>query len=234
MVRRMGKVYEDITAALDGMLFDGMTIMVGGFGLCGIPENAISHISKAGVKSLTIISNNCGVEGFGLDALLENGQIKKWIGSYIGGNENAIRKYIDGSIQVELIPQGTLAERIRAGGAGIKGFYTRTGVGTVVEEGKEVRIFDGQKYLLEFGLKADLAIVKGYTADHEGNIVYRKTSRNFNPLMATAADKTVVEVEKLVEVGNINPDHIHTPGIYVDRLIEAEFKKDIEFVTTSE
>jgi 3-oxoacid CoA-transferase subunit A len=227
------KIQSDSASALAGLLFDGMTVMAGGFGLCGIPENLILAIRESGVKDLTVVSNNCGVDGFGLGLLLENGQIRKMISSYVGENELFERLYIEGQLEVEFTPQGTLAERIRAGGAGIPAFFTRTGYGTLVAEGKETREFDGEMYVMERGLTADLSIVKAWKADAEGNLVYRKTARNFNPMMATAGKATVVEVEELVEIGSLDKDNIHTPGIFVDRLIKgAKFEKRIERVTT--
>ncbi len=227
------KVKTGAVEALSGLLFDGMTIMAGGFGLCGIPENLIAAIREAGTKDLTVISNNCGVDGFGLGILLENRQIKKMVSSYVGENKLFEQLYLSGELELEFNPQGTLAERIRAGGAGIPAFFTRTGYGTLVAEGKEVREFDGEMYVMERGLTADLAIVKAWKADAEGNLIYRKTARNFNPMMATAGKATVVEVEELVEIGALDKDAIHTPGIYVDRLIKgAKFEKRIERVTT--
>jgi 3-oxoacid CoA-transferase subunit A len=225
----MRKVYPDATAALADVLHDDMTIMAGGFGLCGIPEHLIAAIRASGVKGLTVISNNAGVDGFGLGVLLETRQIRKMISSYVGENKLFAQQYMSGELELEFNPQGTLAERIRAGGAGIPAFYTRTGVGTLVAEGKEVREFDGDLFVMERGLFADLAIVKAWKADTEGNLVYRKTARNFNPPMATAAKVTVAEVEEMVEPGQIDPDHIHTPGIFVKRLIKgAAFEKRIE------
>ena len=224
----MDKCYKDAATALDGLLFDGMTIMAGGFGLCGIPENLIAAINAAGVKDLTVISNNCGVDDFGLGILLKARQIKKMLSSYVGENKEFERQYLSGELELEFNPQGTLAERIRAGGAGIPGFYTRTGVGTVIAEGKEHKAFGGATYILETGLVADLAIVKAWKGDTSGNLVYRKTARNFNPMMATAGKTTVAEVEKIVPVGSLDPDGIHTPGIYVQRLIEGEHEKRIE------
>jgi 3-oxoacid CoA-transferase subunit A len=225
----MRKVYPDATAALADVLHDDMTIMAGGFGLCGIPEHLIAAIKASGVKGLTVISNNAGVDGFGLGILLETRQIRKMISSYVGENKLFAQQYMSGELELEFNPQGTLAERIRAGGAGIPAFYTKTGVGTLVAEGKEVREFDGELYVMERGLFADLAIVKAWKADTEGNLVYRKTARNFNPPMATAAKMTVVEVEELVEPGQIDPDHIHTPGIFVKRLVKGgTFEKRIE------
>lgn len=217
----MLKLYNDASSALAGVLRDGMTIMAGGFGLCGIPENLINAIRDSGVRDLTVISNNAGVDDFGLGLLLQTRQIRKMIASYVGENKTFERQFLDGSLEVELVPQGTLAERIRAGGAGIAGFYTPTGVGTKIAEGKDVREFDGKLYVLERGLKADLAIVKAYMGDHAGNLVYRKTARNFNPMMATAAKVTIAEVEHLVEAGQIDPDCIHTPGIFVQRIVHV-------------
>ena len=227
------KVKSTAAEALAGLLFDGMTIMAGGFGLCGIPENLIAAIRETDVKDLTVVSNNCGVDGFGLGVLLENRQIKKMVSSYVGENKLFEQLYLSGELELEFNPQGTLAERIRAGGAGIPAFFTRTGVGTLVAEGKEVRDFDGELYVMERGLVADLSIVKAWKADAEGNLVYRKTARNFNPMMATAGKATVVEVEEVVAIGALDKDNIHTPGIYVDRLIKgAKFEKRIERVTT--
>jgi 3-oxoacid CoA-transferase subunit A len=228
-----GKVVSDAAAALDGLLSDGMTIMAGGFGLCGIPEHLIDAIRVSGVKDLTVISNNCGIDDFGLGILLAGGQIKKMISSYVGENKLFERLYLSGALELEFNPQGTLAERIRAGGAGIPAFFTKTGVGTLVAEGKEVREFDGEIYVMERGLTADLSIIKAWKADTEGNLVYRKSARNFNPMMATAGRTTVVEVEDVVAIGTFDPDQIHTPGIYVDRLFKgAHFEKRIERVTT--
>ena len=228
-----GKTRNDAAEALAGLLFDGMTIMAGGFGLCGIPENLIAAIKETGVKDLTVVSNNCGVDGFGLGLLLESGQIRKMISSYVGENKLFEQLYLSGALELEFNPQGTLAERIRAGGAGIPAFFTKTGVGTEVAKGKEVREFDGETYVMERGIVADLAIVHAYMGDAEGNLVYRKTARNFNPMMATAGKVTVAEVENLVPVGSIDKDHIHTPGIFVDRIIKgAVYEKRIERVTT--
>ena len=227
------KTSTDASAALAAHLFDGMTIMAGGFGLCGIPENLIAAIRLAGTKNLTVVSNNCGIDGFGLGILLENGQIKKMISSYVGENKLFEQLYLSGALELEFNPQGTLAERIRAGGAGIPAFFTKTGVGTLVAEGKEVRDFDGEAYVMERGLTADLAIVKAYAGDAEGNLVYRKTARNFNPMMATAGRVCIAEVEQLVPVGQLEKDNIHTPGIYVDTVVlGARFEKRIERVTT--
>lgn len=228
----MGKDYKDAQSALDGVLFDGMTIMAGGFGLCGIPENSIEAILQSGVKDLTIISNNCGVDGFGLGKLLDAKRIKKMISSYVGENKEFERQFLSGELELEFNPQGTLAERIRAGGAGIPGFYVKTGVGTVIAEGKDHREFDGETYIMETGLRADLAIVKGWKADTQGNLIYRKTARNFNPMMATAGKVTVAEVEEIVDVGSLDPENIHTPGIFVQRFFKGEFEKRIEQRTT--
>ncbi len=228
------KICSDAAGALEGVLFDGMTIMAGGFGLCGIPENLIAAVRAHGVKDLTVISNNCGVDGFGLGLLLENGQIRKMVSSYVGENKLFEQLYLSGALELEFNPQGTLAERIRAGGAGIPAFFTKTGFGTVIADGKETREFDGEWYVMERALKADLALVKAYRGDAEGNLVYRKTARNFNPMMAAAAAVTIAEVEVLAPVGTMDPDQIHTPGIYVDRLFQgARFEKRIERVTTT-
>jgi len=228
-----GKVRAATAEALDGLLFDGMTIMAGGFGLCGIPENLIAAIRESGVKDLTVISNNCGVDGFGLGVLLGNGQIRKMISSYVGENKLFAELYLSGALELEFNPQGTLAERIRAGGAGIPAFFTKTGVGTLVAEGKEVREFDGELYVMERGLTADLSIVKAWQGDAEGNLIYRMTARNFNPMMATAGKACVVEVEELVAIGEFDANAIHTPGIYVDRIVKgAVFEKRIEQLTT--
>ena len=226
------KLYDNAAAALDGLLFDGMTIMSGGFGLCGIPELSIAAIRDAGVKDLTIISNNAGVDGFGLGQLLETRQIRKMISSYVGENKEFERQYLAGELELEFNPQGTLAERCRAGGAGIPGFYTKTGVGTVIADGKEHREFNGETYILESGLTADIAIVKAWKGDAQGNLVYRHTAMNFNPEMATSGKVTIAEVEEIVPVGSLNPDHIHTPAIFVQRIIQGEHEKRIEKVTT--
>jgi 3-oxoacid CoA-transferase subunit A len=217
----MNKVYADARSALAGLLKDGMTIMAGGFGLCGIPEALIFAIRDSGVKNLTVVSNNCGIDGVGLGVLLDSRQIKKMIASYVGENKTFAQQYLAGELEIEFNPQGTLAERIRAGGAGIPAFFTRTGVGTMIAEDKEVREFDGRRYVMERGLVADLSIIHAYRGDTEGNLSYRKTARNFNPPMATAGKVTVAEVEHLVEPGDINPDHIVTPGIYVQRMIHV-------------
>jgi len=227
------KVRPGAAEALEGLLFDGMTIMAGGFGLCGIPENLIAAIRAAGVKDLTVVSNNCGVDDFGLGVLLAGGQIKKMISSYVGENKLFEQLYLSGQLELEFNPQGTLAERIRAGGAGIPAFFTKTGVGTIVAEGKEVREFDGELYVMERALKADLSIVKAWKGDEAGNLVYRKTARNFNPMMATAGAATLAEVEQLVPAGALDKDEIHTPGIFVDRIFQgARFEKRIEQLTT--
>ena len=223
------RIYDSPARALDGILFDGMTIMSGGFGLSGNPENLIPAIGAAGVRRLTVISNNCGADGFGLWTLLANGQISKMISSYVGENKLFEQLYLSGELELELSPQGTLAERIRAGGAGIPAFYTRTGVGTLVAQGKPTEEFSGETYVREAWLKADLAIVKAWKGDTAGNLIYRKTARNFNPMMATAAKITVAEVEEIVEAGQLDADAIHTPGIYVDRMIKGEaYEKRIE------
>ena len=226
------KVYDSPAAALEGLLFDGMTIMSGGFGLSGNPERLIPAIMAAGTKGLTVISNNCGADGFGLWMLLQSRQIKKMIASYVGENKLFEQQYLAGELELELNPQGTLAERIRAGGAGIPAFYTKTGVGTVVAEGKPVEEFEGQLYVRETWLRADVAIVKAWKADTAGNLVYRRTARNFNPNMATAGKVTVAEVEEIVPVGSLDPEAIHTPGIYVDRVIKSTInEKKIEKLT---
>jgi len=215
------KVYTDATDALAGLLKDGMVVMAGGFGLCGIPESLIAAIKQSGAKDLTVISNNAGVDGIGLGTLLETRQVKKMISSYVGENKLFAQQYLAGELEIEFTPQGTLAERIRAGSAGIPAFFTKTGVGTLIAEGKEVREFDGEDYVMERGLVADVAVVHAWKGDAEGNLVYRKTARNFNPMMATAGKITVAEVEHLVETGAIEPDQIHTPGIFVSRLIHV-------------
>jgi 3-oxoacid CoA-transferase subunit A len=217
----MNKVYADASAALAGVLKDGMTIMAGGFGLCGIPESLIFAIRDSGVKNLTVVSNNCGIDHAGLGILLDTRQVKKMISSYVGENKTFMQQFLANELEIEFNPQGTLAERIRAGGAGIPAFFTKTGVGTQIAEGKDVREFDGERYVMERGLVADLSIVHAYRGDTEGNLVYRKTARNFNPPMATAGRFTVAEVEQLVQPGDLNPDHIVTPGIYVQRIIHV-------------
>ncbi|MGP1283849.1 MAG: CoA transferase subunit A [Parasphingopyxis sp.] len=227
------KLYPDADAALEGVARDGITIMSGGFGLVGNPENLIDALKRAAVRELTVISNNCGADGFGLWQLLANGQIRKMISSYIGDNKLFEQLYLSGDLELELNPQGTLAERIRAGGAGIPAFYTATGVGTVVAEGKPTEEFDGRFYVRERWLRADLSIVRAYKADLAGNLVYRKTARNFNPPMATAGRVTIAEAEHIVATGELDPDCIHTPGIYVDRVIQGRnYEKRIEHLTT--
>lgn len=226
------KVYSDAASALEGVVFDGMTLMSGGFGLSGNAENLLEALKENGVKNLTVISNNCGADNFGLWILLNNGQIKKMISSYVGENKLFESLYLSGKLELELNPQGTLAERIRAGGAGIPAFYTKTGVGTVVSEGKPTEVFEGETYLRETWLRADLAIVKAWKGDHEGNLIYRKTARNFNPNMATAAKVTIAEVEELVPNGSLDPDQVHTPGIFVNRILQGKnYGKRIEFRT---
>src|ERR1700753_1711575 len=229
----MKKVYANAHAALSGVLKDGMTIMAGGFGLCGIPESLILAIRDSGVKNLTVVSNNAGVDGKGLGILLDSRQTKKMVSSYVGENKTFMNQYLAGELEIEFNPQGTLAERIRAGGAGIPAFFTKTGVGTQIAEGKPVQEFDGERYVMERGLVADLSIVHAWLGDTEGNLVYRKTARNFNPVMATAGKVTVAEVENLVQPGQIDPDHIITPGIFVQRIIHVpNAVKYIERVTT--
>src|SRR5438874_6383008 len=225
----MKKVYPDARSALADLLKDDMMIMSGGFGLCGIPEKLIEAIKAAGVRGLTVVSNNAGIDGAGLGLLLESGQIKKMISSYVGENKRFAELYLAGQLELEFNPQGTLAERIRAGGAGIPAFFTKTGVGTLVAEGKETKVFDGETYVMERGLIAHLAIVHAWKGDREGNLVYRKTARNFNPVMATAGKVTVAEIEQLVEPGEIEPDEIHTPGIFVQRIVHyPNYEKRIE------
>lgn len=222
------KVYSTAAEALDGLLFDDMLIAAGGFGLCGIPELLITAIRDAGTKNLTVASNNAGVDSFGLGLLLDTKQVKKMISSYVGENAEFMRQYLAEELEIEFNPQGTLAERMRAGGAGIPGFYTKTGVGTVIADGKEHKDFDGETYILEKGIFADLSIVKAWKGDAQGNLVYRKTARNFNPPAATCGKVCVAEVEEIVPVGTLDPDHIHTPGIYVQRIIQGEHEKRIE------
>lgn len=226
------KVYPDATSALDGLLFDEMFIAAGGFGLCGIPENLIAAIRDAGTQNLTIASNNAGVDDFGLGVLLQTRQVKKMLSSYVGENDLFMQQYLSGDLELEFNPQGTLAERMRAGGAGIPGFYTKTGVGTVIAEGKETKVFDGEEYVLERGIVADVSIVKAWKADATGNLVFRKTARNFNPPAAMCGKVCVVEVEEIVETGSLDPDAIHLPGIYVHRLIKGDHEKRIEQRTT--
>jgi 3-oxoacid CoA-transferase subunit A len=226
----MKKIYADAAAALDGVLFDGMTICAGGFGLCGVPERLIDAIQAAGTRDLTIASNNAGIDNEGLGKLLRSRQVRKMISSYVGENKEFERQYLSGELEVEFCPQGTLAERCRAGGAGIPGFYTKTGVGTQVAEGKETKLFDGEEFILERGIRADLSIIKGWKADETGNLIFRKTARNFNQPMATAGKICVAEVEEIVPVGSLDPDAIHLPGIYVNRMIlGAPYDKKIEF-----
>ncbi len=229
----MNKVYSNAKDALEGLLFDGMTIMAGGFGLCGIPENLIFALRDSGVKELTVVSNNCGVDDFGMGPLLYSKQIKKMISSYVGENAEFERQFLAGELDLEFNPQGTLAERIRAGGAGIPAFYTKTGYGTVIAEGKETKEFDGEWYVMERGLKSDLSIVKAWKGDRAGNLIFRETARNFNPMMATAGKVCVAEVEELCELGELDPNFVHTPAIYVDRILEgAQYEKRIERLTT--
>jgi 3-oxoacid CoA-transferase subunit A len=231
----MNKVYADAASALNGLVKDGMTIMAGGFGLCGIPENLIMALRDTGAKDLTAISNNAGVDDFGLGLLLQTRQIRKMLSSYVGENKEFERQYLSGELELEFNPQGTLSERIRAGGAGIPGFYTKTGVGTLIAEGKEHKDFNGETYIMETGLVADISLVKAWKADKEGNLIYRKTARNLNPMMATAGKICVVEVEEIVEIGELDPDCIHTPGIYVDRIIlSKDLEKRIEKRTVRE
>ena len=230
----MVEIFENAESALAGVLTDGLTIMASGFGLCGIPENSIKVIYDSGIKGLTIISNNCGVDDFGLGILLQKHQIKKMISSYVGENKTFEHQYLNKEIEIEFNPQGTLAERVRAGGAGIAGFYTKTGVGTIVADGKEHKIFNGETYILETGLFADVAIIKAYKADKAGNLIFHKTARNFAPIMATAAKTTIVEVEEIVEIGELGADQIHTPGVFVHRLFKGSFEKRIERITNRE
>ncbi len=231
----MSKVYKNAVAALDGLLFDGMTVMSGGFGLCGIPEHCIRAIREAGTTGLIWIANNCGVDDFGSGILLHTRQIRKMIASYVGENKTFEKQFLSGELEVEFNPQGTLAERIRAGGAGIPAFYTKTGYGTVIADGKETREFGGEHYVMERALRADLSIVKAWKGDTEGNLIYRKTARNFNPMMAMAGKVTVAEVEELVEPGQLEKEMIHTPGIFVQRIFKGDkFEKRIEFKTTQD
>lgn len=231
----MNKVYADATKALEGCLWDKMTIVAGGFGLCGIPEHSIQAIKASGIMGITVVSNNCGVDDFGLGILLKPQQIAKMVSSYVGENKTFEALYLSGELDLEFTPQGTLAERMRAGGAGVAGFYTKTGVGTKVAEGKESRTFDGEEYILERGIVGDLAIVKAWKGDKAGNLVFRKTARNFNPLAAMSGKVTIAEVEELVEVGELKADEVHTPGIFVQRIFKGEqFEKRIERVTTRE
>ncbi|MBU1286431.1 MAG: CoA transferase subunit A [Alphaproteobacteria bacterium] len=226
------KVYKTAAEALEGLTFDGMTVMAGGFGLCGIPENLIAALRDSGVKDITAISNNAGVDGFGLGLLLQTRQIKKMISSYVGENKEFERQYLSGELELEFNPQGTLAERCRAGGAGIPGFYTKTGVGTMIADGKEHREFNGETYILETGLVSDLSIVKAEKADTQGNLIFNKTARNFNPPMAMAGKVTIAEVEEIVPTGDLDPDEIHLPGVFVQRIVKCTFEKRIEQRTT--
>ena len=228
----MKKVYTSVADALDGLVFDGMTIAVGGFGLCGIPENLILALRETGVKDITVVSNNCGVDDFGMGLLLQTRQIKKMVSSYVGENAEFMRQYLSGELELEFNPQGTLAERLRAGGAGIPGFYTKTGVGTIIAEGKEHKEFDGETYILERGIRTDLALVKAWKGDSKGNLTYRKTAMNFNPECATAGKVTIAEVEEIVPVGDLNKMAIHTPEIYVQRIVQGSHEKRIEQRTT--
>jgi len=231
----MNKLYKNAASALEGLLFDGMTIMSGGFGLCGIPEHCIVALRDSGTKNLTIISNNCGIDDFGLGIMLKTRQIKRMISSYVGENKTFEQQYLNGELELEFNPQGTLAERIRAGGSGIPAFFTKTGVGTIVAEGKETREFDGHIYVMEKALRADLAIIKAWKGDTAGNLVFRKTARNFNPMMAMAGRVTVVEVEELVQPGELGADAIHTPGVFVQRIFKGDkFEKRVEFRTVRE
>ncbi len=228
------KIYDSPESALAGVVQDGALIMCGGFGLCGMPESLIYALQATGVKDLTVVSNNAGVDGIGLGRLLETRQIKKMISSYVGNNKIFAELYLSGEIELEFSPQGTMSERIRAGGAGIPGFYTKTGVGTVIAEGKKHDEFDGETYILERGIRADLSLVRAELADEEGNLIYRKTARNFNPMMATAGKITIAEVEEIVPAGALDPDNIHTPGIFVQRIVRSTCPKQIEFVTNRE
>ena len=229
----MNKVYPDAKSALEGLLFDGMTVMSGGFGLCGIPENLITAMRDSGVKDITVISNNCGVDDFGLGLLLQTKQIKKMVSSYVGENAEFERQFLSGELELEFNPQGTLAERIRAGGAGIPAFFTKTGYGTLIAEGKETKEFEGEMYVMERWLRADLSIVKAWKGDKSGNLIYRETARNFNPMMASAGAVCIAEVEELVEVGELDADQIHTPSIFVNRIIQGkDYEKRIGRRTT--
>jgi len=235
----MGKIFDTTQAALAGLCEDGMTVMSGGFGLCGIAENLIAALRDSGVKNLTVISNNAGVDGFGLGQLLETRQIKKMVSSYVGENKEFERQYLGGELELEFNPQGTLAERIRAGGAGIPGFYTKTGVGTLIAEGKEHKDFvnsdgDSETFIMETGLKADLSIIKAWKGDAEGNLIYKATARNFSPMMAMAGKVTVAEVDELVPTGSLDPNFIHTSGVFVQRIIQAKCEKRIEQLTLRE
>ena len=233
MVMIMEKVFQSAEKAIQELIFDGMKIAAGGFGLCGIPEELIDALKLSGVKNLTIASNNAGVDDFGIGLLLQTKQVKKMISSYVGENSEFMRQYLSGELELEFTPQGTLAERMRAGGAGIPGFYTKTGLGTVIAEGKEHKDFNGQTYILEEGFFADLSIVKAWKGDEEGNLVYRKTARNFNPVAAMCGKVCIAEVEELVPVGSLDPDHIHTPGIFVNKILVGKHEKRIENMTVS-
>lgn len=226
------KVYKDAKSALEGVCFDGMSVMSGGFGICGIAENYIAALRDTGTKNMTVISNNAGIDGFGLGLLLETRQIKKMVSSYVGENKEFERQYLSGELELEFNPQGTLAERIRAGGAGIPAFYTKTGVGTLIADGKEHKEFDGETFIMETSLKADIAIVKAWKGDTNGNLIFKATARNFNPMMCMGAKTTLVEVDELVQPGELDPNFIHTPGIFVQRIIEAKCEKRIEQLTT--
>lgn len=230
----MSKIYNNAMDAIKGSIFNGMTVMSGGFGLCGIAENLIAALRDSGVSDLTIISNNAGIDGFGLGQLLETRQIKKMVSSYVGENKEFERQYLGGELELEFNPQGTLAERIRAGGAGIPGFYTRTGVGTLIADDKEHKEFDGETYIMETGLKADLSIIKAWKGDKEGNLIFKATARNFSPMMAMAGKITIAEVDEIVPIGALNPNFIHTPGVFVQRIIEAKCEKRIEQLTLRE
>lgn len=228
------KVYESPRDALRGVVSDGMLVACGGFGLCGMPESLIDALKASGVRDLTVVSNNAGIDGVGLAQLIETRQIKKMICSYVGNNKSFEAAYLRGDVELEFSPQGTMSERLRAGGAGIPGFYTKTGVGTVIAEGKDHKDFDGETYILERGIVADLALIRAQTADEEGNLIFRKTARNFNPMMATSGRMTIVEVEEIVPTGTLRPDHIHTPGIFVQRIVTSTSPKKIEFTTNRE
>ena len=230
----MGKLFKTATHAVNGLCRDGLTVMSGGFGLCGIPENLIAALRDSGASNLTVISNNAGVDGFGLGQLLETRQIAKMVSSYVGENKEFERQYLGGELELEFNPQGTLAERIRAGGAGIPGFYTKTGVGTLIAEGKEHKEFNGETFIMETGLKADLSIIKAWKGDAEGNLIFKATARNFSPMMAMAGKVTVAEVDEIVPVGSLDPNFIHTPGIFVQRIVEAKCEKRIEQLTLRE
>ena len=230
----MSKLFKTAADAMDGLCRDGLTVMYGGFGLCGIPENLIAELRDSGASNLTVISNNAGVDGFGLGQLLETRQIAKMVSSYVGENKEFERQYLGGELELEFNPQGTLAERIRAGGAGIPGFYTKTGVGTLIAEGKEHKEFNGETFIMETGLKADLSIIKAWKGDAEGNLIFKATARNFSPMMAMAGKVTVAEVDEIVPVGSLDPNFIHTPGIFVQRIVEAKCEKRIEQLTLRE